>query len=279
VKLINGQHQPTPPGPLVAIGSPLLFTYTVTNTGNLVLTHVTVTDSVLGDISCPENTLAIGASMTCTADGGAARAGHQVNTATVTGRPPVGRPVTATDSANYRGVASTITLLKLVNNVHAPTAPGPSFRVGTELTFFYIITNTGRVEVSGVALSDNVLGVITCPHTTLAPGASMTCTAAGGTARLGEHVNIGTASGRSGSAPPVSTSDSAHYTGVSVPVPPTQPPTQPPPAAAPTPAPPAGNGSLPFTGLDVLALLALAVGLVLTGVILRTRTRRGDESP
>jgi trimeric autotransporter adhesin len=44
-------------------------------------------------------------------------------------------------------------------------------------------------------LSDNVLGVITCPDTSLAPGGSETCTKGGGDATAGEFQNIATATG------------------------------------------------------------------------------------
>jgi hypothetical protein len=49
---------------------------------------------------------------------------------------------------------------------------------GQVVSYSYVITNSGTVTVTGIALSDNnVDSAPTCPATLLAPGASMTCTA------------------------------------------------------------------------------------------------------
>jgi hypothetical protein len=47
---------------------------------------------------------------------------------------------------------------------------------GQVVPYSYLITNTGNVTLTGITLSDNKLGTVTCPFTTLAPGAFMTCT-------------------------------------------------------------------------------------------------------
>ena len=44
VKLTNGTDNDTAPGPHVPVGSTVTFTYVVTNTGNVPLSSVTVTD-------------------------------------------------------------------------------------------------------------------------------------------------------------------------------------------------------------------------------------------
>src|SRR4030095_13727722 len=51
VKFVNGQDADTPTGPHVAVGSPVTFTYVVTNTGNVPLANVVVTDDKLGPIT------------------------------------------------------------------------------------------------------------------------------------------------------------------------------------------------------------------------------------
>jgi uncharacterized repeat protein (TIGR01451 family) len=132
VKDVDGQNHPTSPGPLIAVGDPVTFTYLVTNTGNVTLTPVTVTDNILGTITCPQTSLAPGASETCTRAAGNSVAGNHKNTATVTGQgvgdtgAPVGSPVSATDTANYFGDAPAITRTKDVDGEHEPTAPGLS---------------------------------------------------------------------------------------------------------------------------------------------------------
>ena len=48
--------------------------------------------------------------------------------------------------------------------------------VGEELHYSYVVTNTGNVTLSGVTVGDDKADV-SCPGTSLAPGAAMTCTA------------------------------------------------------------------------------------------------------
>ena len=66
-KATNGQDADTPPGPLVAVGSPVAWTYVVTNTGTETLDPVRVGDDQGVLVSCPQSVLAAGQSMTCTA--------------------------------------------------------------------------------------------------------------------------------------------------------------------------------------------------------------------
>ena len=100
VKLTNGVD-----GLLIPVGDPLTWTYKVTNTGNVTLTNVTVTDDKLandgtvidcGGVSPNKNviaSLAPAASKTCTATGTAV-ANLYENTGTASGKPPVGDNVT-----------------------------------------------------------------------------------------------------------------------------------------------------------------------------------------
>src|SRR4030095_817290 len=55
---------------VTAAGQVVPYSYLVSNTGNVTLTGVTVTDNNIDTppgVSCPSTTLAVGASMTCTA--------------------------------------------------------------------------------------------------------------------------------------------------------------------------------------------------------------------
>jgi hypothetical protein len=70
----------------------------VTNNGDVPLHDVTVTDSKIGAVPCPDSALVPGASMTCTARYTATAADvtarHITNTATATGTTPTGVPET-----------------------------------------------------------------------------------------------------------------------------------------------------------------------------------------
>ena len=90
-----------PKSQTVASGGTATFDITVKNKGNVTLTDVTVTDPLSAGCDRSVGTLAAGASThyTCTATGVEA---NFENTATVTGNPPTGAPVTATDHANVK---------------------------------------------------------------------------------------------------------------------------------------------------------------------------------
>jgi hypothetical protein len=64
-KYVNGYDADHPPGPTFTEGSPLFFTYVVTNTGDVTLNDIMVVDNVLGPIVCPTTTLDPGQSMDC----------------------------------------------------------------------------------------------------------------------------------------------------------------------------------------------------------------------
>jgi spore maturation protein SpmA len=56
-------------------GSTMDVTFLVTNTGDVRLSPVTVTDDAIASVSCPATELAVGGSMTCTATSGCAGCG------------------------------------------------------------------------------------------------------------------------------------------------------------------------------------------------------------
>jgi hypothetical protein len=76
-KYTNGEDADTPTGPLVPVGSPVVWTYVVTNIGNVPLANITVGDDKIGVI-CTIPSLDPGQSHTCTATG-TATAGQYAN--------------------------------------------------------------------------------------------------------------------------------------------------------------------------------------------------------
>ncbi len=311
VKDVNGEHEPNPPGLYIADGQPITFTFTVTNTGDATLDSLAVVDSVLGPVTCPQASLAPGDTETCTAPGGKETAGQHQDTATATGQgvsnlgTPIGPPVSATDTADDFGANTGITLTKDVNGQHEPSAPGLSVPVGSTITFTYVVTNTGNVTLDAVAVSDNVLGPISCPQSTLAPGVSETCTKAQ-TAAAGQHVNMATVTGQPVGADgtavgaETSASDPANYTGmtataVSTPaatttttVAPGGSATATTSAASPTAATPpqatattpesTSPSQLPFTGANLVGMAELAGIFILAGLGLTAVVRRRSHT-
>jgi len=60
----------------------------------------------------------------------------------------------------------------------AKTAKEPSFAaVGDVLTYDYLVTNTGNVQITNISVSDDRISNINCPVTSLMPSESVTCTA------------------------------------------------------------------------------------------------------
>jgi len=77
-KHTNGEDADEPTGPMIPVGDPVLWEYIVTNTGQLPLANVVVTDDQGVAVSCPQTGLAVGESMICTGTG-IAEAGQYAN--------------------------------------------------------------------------------------------------------------------------------------------------------------------------------------------------------
>ena len=162
----------------MAAGSTVTFTYVVTNTGNVPLANVVVSDDKLGPITSftgdanGNGLLDLTETWTYTKTA-TALAGQQTNVGTVTGQDPnTGTTVTDDNPANYFGDAPAINIVKFVNGQDADTPTGPHVAAGSTVTFTYVVTNTGNVPLANVAVTDDKLGTITGP-----PAATPTATA------------------------------------------------------------------------------------------------------
>lgn len=208
---LNGVQADTAPGYTAAPGQTLSWTILVANIGDVVLTSVVVTDSQGLTVTCPKTSLAPGEAMTCTATGTAIGGSHQhIATATADA---AGTPVSDDDSTWYSvDVYPAVDLETLVNGVDADAAPGLEILAGSPLLWSHVVTNTGDVALTSVAVTDDLGLAVACPKTSLAPGESMTCTAAS-TAVAGPHGLVGSVSADTVSGS-VSDDDPAWYTGV-----------------------------------------------------------------
>ncbi len=163
---------------VTAAGQVVPYSYNVTNTGNVNLTNVNVSDNMADTppgVVCPETTLAPGVSMTCTAnhtvtqdemnaDGNLTNIGIADSDQTEPVQDTLDIPISQTKSMTIDKTSTTTSV----------TA------AGQVVPYSYLVNNTGTVTLTNVNVTDDMADTppgVTCPETTLAPGESMTCTA------------------------------------------------------------------------------------------------------
>ncbi|MDE3083122.1 MAG: hypothetical protein KGJ39_06850 [Acidobacteriota bacterium] len=193
------------------VGDVITYTYVVTNTGAVTLTNVALSDDQLGtQSSCASASLSAGSTTTCTATYTTQQVnvdnGSLTNVATATGWYN-GVKQTATDTVTLTaqtggGASISVTKAPAVTPVGGGASVSSYTKVGDVVTYTYVVTNTGKVTLSSVALNDNKLGAITCPSATLAPAGTETCTASytvtQGDLDRGSIANTATVSGSHG---------------------------------------------------------------------------------
>lgn len=100
-KATNGHDADTAPGPEIAAGDPVTWSYVVTNTGGTPLSGVAVSDDDPSlTVACPGDNLEPGESMTCTAVGTAVE-GEYTNLGAAAAVSRCGVPVNAGDRSHY----------------------------------------------------------------------------------------------------------------------------------------------------------------------------------
>nr|WP_255433562.1 choice-of-anchor K domain-containing protein [Tessaracoccus sp. MC1865] len=212
-----------------AVGDVITYTFVATNTGNVTLTNVTITDPLpnLSDLTCvpaQPTTLAPGESFECSAIYTVTQAdldnGSVDNTATTTGTPPVGEPVTDTDDETVPATQSPA--IDLTKDADVATYDA----VGDVITYTFVATNTGNVTLSNVTIADPLSGLsaLVCAPvqgSTLAPDATMTCTATytigQGDLDRGSIYNLATTEGTPPVGEPVTDTDDETVTAATEP--------------------------------------------------------------
>ncbi|WP_151772276.1 DUF7507 domain-containing protein [Streptomyces abyssomicinicus] len=197
------------------VGEVVEYRYTVTNTGPVEITGLTLDDDHVTGITCAAETLAPegrdGDSTECrgtyTVTAQDADTGYVTNQVTAAGRAN-GDDVRSPEAEATVGVANSLVLLldKSVDDSRA-------YEVGETVPYEYRVTNSGDLEITGLTVVDDRVTGITCDATTLAPDAFTTCrgtyTVREEDAAEGGVVNLAFARGRSGSRETVSEPDSA----------------------------------------------------------------------
>jgi uncharacterized repeat protein (TIGR01451 family) len=166
----------------VELGDLITYTFTVTNTGNVTLTDVIVTDPLPGlSAIAPASvaTLVPGATTTFmatyTVGAGDVARGFVRNNATGAGQPPAScttcTPPTDSDQHDVPTEGEAGVLVNKDADTDGPVA------LGQTIVYTFDVFNTGDVNLENIVISDPLpgLGAINCPQTTLAAGRSMQC--------------------------------------------------------------------------------------------------------
>ncbi|MCW2755540.1 MAG: conserved repeat domain protein [Marmoricola sp.] len=271
-------------------GDTIAYSFTLTNTGTVTLTNLSVSDPKAGSVTCPVTTLAPGASTTCTANSpyvitqADADAGTVDNTATSTGTPPTGPPVISPPSSTSTPVDQ-VSALRLVKRVAVVTDVNRNGVIdrGDTVLWTFTVTNTGTVTMNNVSVSDPMLasaGIgITCPVLTLASGASVECTAdhpyvvTTTDEKAGVVRNVATASGTTPDGPPTISPPSTTTTTITAPVCPAARTRK---TSCPSPPAPPAHSPLPNTGGPQAGLLGGGLALVVLGggLLVASRNRK-----
>jgi uncharacterized repeat protein (TIGR01451 family) len=135
----------------VAFGGTATFVITVTNTGDVTLKDVTVTDPLSPDCNRDLGTMAAGAkkSYTCTQPNVTK---DFTNVANVVGTSPTGKKVTDKDTAPVKAAAFVPPSRPAIRIVKSPDAQ--ELNKGGTATFRITVTNTGNVTLHSVTVKD-----------------------------------------------------------------------------------------------------------------------------
>ncbi|MFD8484080.1 hypothetical protein [Kitasatospora sp. NPDC059673] len=265
------------------VGDVVRYSYTVRNTGAVVVHEVVVSDDRVASVTCDATTLNPGQSTVCrgsyTVTEEDVEAGHVTNTARANGLDPEGRPVV---SAPSEVTVKTVSGASSLSVEKKADSAGP-FRVGDTVSYSYTVTNTGSTVLTDVMVRDDRVASVTCDATVLEPGASTTChgtyTVTEEDAKAGHVINVAEASGRDPQGALVESEPVSVCVTVSE-CPEKEGCVKPPRPGGPSKPPHGGGGGyLPDTGSPAgLAAAGLAGGGLLTlgGVLLYRARRRAD---
>ncbi|MBU8579246.1 DUF11 domain-containing protein [Brevibacterium luteolum] len=181
----TGEHTDVNGNGLIDAGDTVAYTFEVRNTGAITITDLALNDPRLGGaIDCPEEVLASGSRMACTGTSLTITqedidSGSVDNTATVTGKPSNGADEVSAEDSFTLPVSGqpSFTLEKTAADGEDRDGSGTA-SAGDTIDFSFTVTNTGTVTISDLTIDDPLLDEVTCDPSAVAPGESVTCTAA-----------------------------------------------------------------------------------------------------
>ena len=193
----------------------ITYTVTVENTGNVTVTGIALSDTLVTlseeafDLA-PAGTKTITYTYTVTQPD--VDAGKIDNTVTATGKDPKNTDVTASDDAEVTTVAADAKL-----TVEKTADPTSGVKVGDKVTYTVVVTNSGNVTVTGIALSDTLVKLSEAAFD-LAPAGTKTITytytVTQADVDAGKIDNTVTATGKDPKDADVTASDDAEVTTV-----------------------------------------------------------------
>ncbi len=171
------------------VGETITYNFTVTNTGTMELTNITVTDPLVAVTGGPLATLAAGATDSTTftavytftqAD---IDAGLVNNQALVTATPVVGTPITDDSDSNDPTLPGnddpTVTVLPqnpkfelFKEGVYQDANNDGIVNVGDVIQYSFTVRNTGNVTITNITVTDPIVAVSGGPIASLAPQAT-----------------------------------------------------------------------------------------------------------
>ncbi|MGD8586004.1 MAG: hypothetical protein PVJ75_11685, partial [Chloroflexota bacterium] len=203
----------------ILAGGPVTWSYQVTNTGGITLAQVSLSNEG-GPVVCQLENLGPSKSDWCQPPAGIAAAGQQVANGQAVGMPLFGMSlVSDTDPGHYFGAAPGLWLEKSTNGEDADQPPGPRVALSQQISWRYVVTNTGNVTLTNVVIHDDNGtpddgdDFDVCTIVELPAGGSDSCTNNDGLVVLGQYGNVGLATTLY-AGQVFSDTDRSHYLGV-----------------------------------------------------------------
>ncbi len=155
-------------------GELITYTFVVSNTGNMTLTDVTVTDPMVSNITCNSNTIPVAGSITCTGTYAVTQvdidAGSVYNLATADSK----ESEPDTDDETVTLPQNPALMLEKTGTFDAGVDGYAD--LGELITYTFTVYNTGNVTLHNISVSDPKVSPISCSATTIPVGQSVTCT-------------------------------------------------------------------------------------------------------
>lgn len=156
------------------------YSFTVANTGEVDLSQIRVTDAMTGSVTCQTAALRPTETTNCataaiTVTQAHLNAGEIINTATVTATTTTADTVTdeATHTLNLGPTTGAVTFNKAATL--ADSNNNGLADIGEDISYTFSTKNTGRVTLSDLAITDKMIGAVTCNTTTLSPNETANC--------------------------------------------------------------------------------------------------------